>query len=74
VEVSCGPLSSIKLANTSVSLSCGESKIELTPTGVVITGPNVDIAGDLTLKLQGLQVESNARAILQASAVVEKRN
>lgn len=72
-QAQCGLLSSIVVKNNSVSLECGESKIELTPTGVVIKAPNITIDADLALSVQSLKFERQAKAVAQITSVLEKR-
>jgi type VI secretion system secreted protein VgrG len=67
----CG-INSINLRLDGISLECGASKIELTPTGIVISAPTVDITANLAMKLKSLQFENNSQAISQAGAPMQK--
>ncbi|MEM1432281.1 MAG: type VI secretion system tip protein TssI/VgrG [Pseudomonadota bacterium] len=60
-------------ANSKVTLQCGPSSIELSPSGIKITAPKIDInaSGMLTAKAGGmLTAEASGMATVKSSAVL----
>ncbi len=53
-------------AATSIQLKCGDSVIELTPSGISIKAAQVDVQADTTLNLGGTEVNISADAALTA--------
>ncbi|MCG8652231.1 MAG: type VI secretion system tip protein VgrG [Pirellulales bacterium] len=54
-------------AQTSISLKCGDSTIEITPSGITIESPQIDIQADTQANLAAAEVNAQADAALQLS-------